>query len=206
MLIVVSLLGSCSENDDLPPVMTLKGEDTIYHVLNREYNDPGVSALDETDGDVTIKVFIDNQVNIDRMGEYSVTYRVVDEAGNEASPLSRVVYVYNEGIMYYGDYDASDLEIFPGQSVCTYPSYIWVDSTVNNRLVFLDFACSSKRQVYADVNDTIIVMPFQLIQDTVVNMSLQGAGLINDTAVFLEYTRKEPGSTSYWQVTFNRVK
>ena len=199
-------LTSCNEKDDVAPIITLNGADTIFHVLNVAYKDPGVDAIDDTDGDVSGNVFIDNQVDIDRVGEYTVTYRVVDEAGNEATPVTRIVYVVNEAISYYGDYVVEDHQVYPEVLDCAYPSYIWIDSTVNMRLVFLDFACSSKRTVFADVLDTVIILPFQVIQDSIVGMTLQGAGLINDSTVSIDYTRTEAGSTSYWNVTFTRLQ
>lgn len=204
-MVAALFLTGCQEKDDLPPVITLKGQDTLFHVLNQVYNDPGVTAIDDTDGDVTAKVYIDNQVDENRVGEYSVTFHVVDEGGNESIPVSRVVYVYNTGIEYYGGYMASENEVFPGQSTCSYPSYIWIDSVINNRIVFFDFACNSNREVYADISDTTIIIPFQLIQDTIVNMSLQGSGYINDSTVYLEYTKMDSQQTSYWNVYFKRI-
>jgi len=201
-----TFLSSCQENDDVPPIISMNGADTVYHVLNEVYIDDGATATDETDGNLTNNIFVDNQVDENRIGEYSINYIVVDKAGNEAPQVSRIVFVNNNGIVYYGDYEATDKEVFPGQENCIFPSYIWVDSTVNNRLVFLDFACSSKREVFADVYDSIIIMPFQLIQDSLVNMSLQGAGYINDSVVYFEYTKIDSIKTSYWNVTFNRVK
>jgi len=206
VILVLLLSASCKENDDIPPVMTLNGQDTIYHVLNETYKDPGVTAIDDVDGDVSSKVYVDNTGDIDRMGEYDITYKVVDEAGNEAVPLYRKVFVYNEALQFYGNYAANDEEVYPGQSECSYPTFFWVDSTLNNRLVILDFACSSKRSVYADVQDTVLIVPFQLIQDSIVDMALQGAGTINDSMVSLEYTRTEEVLTSYWKVKFTRLK
>ncbi len=205
-LLAVVLLAACQRTDDVPPVMTLKGADTVFHVLNQTYNDPGVSAIDESDGDITDKVFVDNQVDIDRMGIYGVYYRVVDEAGNEAPSLSRVVIVYNQGIEYAGEYQALEQQVFPGQETCTYPTFLWVDSTLNWRLVFIDFACSSKRPVYADVQDSVIIIPYQVIQDSLVNMIFQGSGSINDTLIFMEYTRTQPQLTSYWRSDFTRAQ
>lgn len=205
-LMSLAIFTSCAENDDLPPIITLNGADTVYHVLNEVYVDAGASATDETDGNLNSNIYIDNQVDEDRMGEYSVTYRVVDKSGNDATPVTRVVYVYNTGLTYYGDYTAQENEIFPGQSGCSYPSYIWVDSTVNNRLVFLNHACNLQRNVFVDVYDSVVVIPFQLIQDSVINISLQGSGTINDSVIFMEYTRMDSVQTSYWNATFTRLK
>lgn len=202
----VALLTSCGENDDIPPVLTMNGADTLFHVLNDLYVDPGATATDDADGNLNNNIYIDNQVDEDRVGEYSVTYRVVDKSGNEASPVSRVVFVYNTGLSYYGDYNASENEVFPGQSVCTYPSYVWVDSTVNNRLVFLNHACDIKREIFADVSDSVIILPFQVIEDSLIQISMQGSGTINDSIIFMEYTKIDSVGTSYWNATFTRVK
>lgn len=206
LLLFSLILTSCAEADDIPPVITMNGADTIYHVLNETYVDAGATATDETDGNLTTNVFVDNQVDEDRIDEYAVNYSVVDKAGNEAPLASRVVFVYNTGIDYYGNYDATEFEVFPGQTSCSYPSYVWVDSTVNNRLVLLNIACNSQREAYFDVIDSIVVMPFQIIQDSLFNMSLQGSGTINDSVIYLEYTKIDSVKTTYWNATFNRVK
>lgn len=200
------LFTACDAKDDMPPVIMINGADTLSHVLNEIYNDPGATATDDVDGNVTSKIYVNNEVDSDRVGEYTVTYSVVDEAGNEAIPQSRVVYVYNTGLTYYGNYQATDSEVFPGLTSCSYPSYIWIDSTINDRLIFLDFACSSNREVFADVTDSSIIIPYQLIQDTVINMSLQGSGYINDSVVWFEYTKIDSIQTSYWNVKFIREK
>jgi hypothetical protein len=145
-------------------------------------------------------------VDIDRMGEYSVNYRVVDEAGNEAAPVSRLVVVYNQGVDFIGDYFSADYEVYPGQDTCAFPNFVWVDSTLNWRLVFLDFACNSQRQVFADVLDSVIIIPYQEIQDSLINMVLQGSGSITDTLILIEYTRTEEAVTSYWKSHFTRLE
>jgi hypothetical protein len=205
-LILVVWIIACSENDDVPPVITLNGEDTLIHILNVDYVDPGARATDDTDGDLTSNIFVDNQVDEDRVGEYMVSYRVVDNAGNEAPEVGRVVYVVNEAIPFLGEYSASETQVFPASGVCTYPVFVWQDSTVNNRVLFLDFACNSQRQVYADITDTLLIVPFQIIQDSLVDMSIQGSGIINDSMTYIEYTRIDSLGSALWQATFNRVK
>jgi hypothetical protein len=196
----------CAENDDVPPVITLNGPDTLVNILNLEYNDPGATAVDETDGDLTSNIFVDNQVDEDRVGEYTVTYWVVDNAGNEAPEVSRIVYVANEALPFLGEYSAAETQIFPASEVCNYPVFIWQDSTVNNRIIFFDFACNSQRPIYADISDTLLIVPFQVVQDSIVDMSIQGSGIINDSLAYIEYTRIDSLGSALWQATFNRVK
>lgn len=200
------VFSSCSENDDLPPILTMNPPDSVYHVLNEIYNDPGASAIDETDGDLSSNIYIDNQVDEDRVGEYLVSYSVVDKAGNEAAPASRTVFVYNSGVAYYGNYNVSEVQAYPESGTCAFPSYLWVDSTVNNRIVFLDFACGSAWDVYADIHDSIIVMPFQMIEDSLISFSLQGDGTINDSIITMEYKKTNEGITSLWNATYERVQ
>lgn len=205
-IILIMYIIACAENDDVPPVLTLNGQDTLFHVLNAQYIDPGATATDDTDGDLTSNIFVDNQVDEDRVGEYTVQYRVVDNSGNEAPEVSRVVYVLNEAFPYLGDYSASEIQIFPANEACMFPAFVWQDSLVNNRIVFYDFACSIQREVYADVTDSFLIVPFQYIQDSLVDMSIQGSGIINDSLAYLEYTRIDSLGSGLWQATFTRIK
>ncbi len=97
LFICTVILFACQKNDDVPPILTLNGQDSLSTILNSVYNDAGATATDETDGNISSNIYIDNQVNEDKIGEYTVTYHVVDQAGNEANPITRWVSVYNEG-------------------------------------------------------------------------------------------------------------
>ena len=88
----------------------------IVHILNSVYNDAGATATDETDGNISSNIYIDNQVNEDKIGEYPVTYRVVDQAGNEANPITRWVSVYNEGYIYSGNYSLQETRVYPSNT------------------------------------------------------------------------------------------
>lgn len=48
------------------------------------------SAIDNKDGDMTSRVHVENQVNVDKAGKYSVIYSVQDEAGNKTSQTLKV--------------------------------------------------------------------------------------------------------------------
>jgi len=204
-LIIAGLLAGCQENDDVGPIITLTGADTVDHVLNEEYTDDGATATDETDGDVSDKIYIDNQVNIDMVGEYTVTYSVVDEAGNEGQQVQRTVNVYNTANNYNDDYLVTEYNVPTGQDTCKYSAEVWIDSTVNNRIIMYDFACNSQRQVFANIDGQSVVLPYQLIDDSVLFMSLQGSGFINDSIIFFEYQKIDSVNTTYWNVYFNRV-
>lgn len=66
------------------PVITLNGADAISIDINRPFADPGAMASDPQDGDLTSEITVDNPVNINAAGTYTITYSVSDTAGNMA--------------------------------------------------------------------------------------------------------------------------
>ncbi len=101
LILVIIIVVSCNKTDDTPPIIFMNGADTLFHVLNQPYDDEGATATDETDGNITYNIYVDNPVNVDKVGWYTVTYKVIDEAGNEAAPATRDVFVYNEAYTLY---------------------------------------------------------------------------------------------------------
>ena len=79
--------------DFAAPVITLAGEGRIYVKVGEAYAEPGFTASDNVDGDITSKVAIGGGVDTSKMGRNTVTYTVTDAAGN-TSTTSRSVYVY----------------------------------------------------------------------------------------------------------------
>jgi hypothetical protein len=205
ILAIISLIfTACSKTDDAPPILTLNGNATVDQVLNQPYKDAGAKAIDETDGDISNSIYIESNVNVDLLGEYAVTYKVVDEAGNEAEPVTRTVRVINMGYTQAGNYTGAESMVYPDQDTCTYSTYLWVDSTVNKRLVFYGFACNSSMRCFFDVVDTTVVIPFQQYEDSLNSLSVQGSGWLNDSIISVEYTRKSGEVTSYWNATFKK--
>ena len=79
--------------DTTPPVITLLGDATIHIAQGAPYTDPGATALDNVDGDITSHITITNPVDTTTPGTYTVTYTVSDAAGNAAIPVTRTVIV-----------------------------------------------------------------------------------------------------------------
>jgi hypothetical protein len=206
-ILVLSIsISGCKENDDLPPVLTLTGAESVNHILNNVYNDDGAEAIDETDGNITKNIYIENSVNVNKIGEYTVIYHVVDQAGNEAIPVTRHVSIYNEGYIYSSQYNITETEIFTGNNMCNYNIMVAVDSFLNKRLVFSGFACDTGREVFVDFNDSLLLLPYQLIADSLSAVSVQGSGTINDTLMFLDYQLKNDSIKEFWNAEINRMK
>lgn len=78
--------------DTLPPVLTLSGEGEIWMKAGQTYTEPGYTATDQGDGDVTQQVTVEGTVNCYHAGDYTLTYTATDSAGNSASQ-ERIVHV-----------------------------------------------------------------------------------------------------------------
>lgn len=70
--------------DNIPPVITLKGDQNIVLLINQNYEEQGATAIDEKEGDVTSQIKIEGNVDTSKEGDYTITYRVSDLKGNEA--------------------------------------------------------------------------------------------------------------------------
>ena len=202
---LILIMASCQETDDVPPVITLIGADSVVQVLNEPYIDQGATAIDETEGNISSKIYIDNQVDENKVGEYLVTYKVVDEAGNEAQPVSRYVDVINLGSVYIGDYMLTENQVCPNQEPCQYQVKVTIDSTLNYRLFFNTLVCDFGQEVYVDVDNETIILPYQLIQDSVSEMYLQGSGTITDSSIYIEYRKITDSTSLLWNAEFIKL-
>lgn len=76
--------------DAIPPVITLDGGEEYTIQVGRVYSEPGYSAVDNKDGEITELVQVEGQVDWLIPGEYSVCYRVEDSNGNQAEEIRSV--------------------------------------------------------------------------------------------------------------------
>ena len=87
--------GANGTNDTIKPVLSINGEPIIYLQKGLSYTDPGATAQDDTDGDITNSIVVGNSVNKDVVGDYVVTYSVKDSANNTATASRIVKVVYS---------------------------------------------------------------------------------------------------------------
>jgi hypothetical protein len=80
--------------DDDAPVINRVGASTIDICKNNSYTDPGATAEDNCDGNLTGMIVTDNPVNTAIPGTYIITYDVADAAGNNATQVSRTVVIH----------------------------------------------------------------------------------------------------------------
>ncbi len=83
-------------NDVIKPVITLLGDAPLVVAYGSVFTDPGATALDNVDGNITVKIAVTGSVNTAAIGSYILTYNVSDIAGNAAVTVNRMVNVTDQ--------------------------------------------------------------------------------------------------------------
>ena len=78
--------------DTTHPVLTLLGDANMSQAKDSAWVDPGATASDSLDGNLTSSITITGTVDVNTTGVYTLTYSVSDGASNEAN-ATRVVNV-----------------------------------------------------------------------------------------------------------------
>ena len=92
-IIVVSL--------DIPPIITLTGSSTINIILGDNFIDPGATAKDNTDGDLTSSITASGTVDVFSAGTYTIVYSVFDSVGNLTTETRTII--VREALIYFED-------------------------------------------------------------------------------------------------------
>ena len=77
--------------DTTPPVITLEGKDSYRQSYSTEYEEPGYTAVDNYDGDVTKKVKTE-KIEIDD-DHFNIKYTVSDKAKNTSEKIRKVTII-----------------------------------------------------------------------------------------------------------------
>ncbi|MDF2935092.1 MAG: hypothetical protein K0Q90_465 [Paenibacillaceae bacterium] len=90
----VSEITALPEQDTVKPVITLNGEAAVSIPAGSVYADPGATAADDVDGDLTAAVVVTGEVDTAVPGVYTIRYNVRDAAVNQAAEVIRSVTVF----------------------------------------------------------------------------------------------------------------
>jgi len=69
----------------------LKGNKTMNLKVGTKYTEPGYTANDTLDGDITSKVIVKGTVNTTKKGIYKITYTVTNSKGKTTSEIRTVI-------------------------------------------------------------------------------------------------------------------
>ena len=177
--------------DTTPPVITLLGssEQTIPYSVTEIYTEPGYSAYDSYDGDLTSSVSVSGTVNKSSINTYTLTYSVSDNSGNSTA-VQRIVHVVDQVAPIINLNGNSVITLEVGSSYVEYGATatdnidvnlnIAIDSTAVNTLLVNN---AGYNVIYTAVdssgNATSITRKVKVVDSTAPNVSLIGNSTIN---------------------------
>jgi hypothetical protein len=159
LLIMAIIYSSCS--DARAPEIILEGNTKDTIILNSKYTEPGYTANDKKDGNISHKVNVSGFVNPDKTGDYYVLYSVYDKSGNEGK-AERTVHVYNQAKYLEGKYSVNETVSGSNNANYTYSVTVKQSESVNNEIEINNFgAFGSYVNVKAGVSGNIITIKRQ---------------------------------------------
>lgn len=209
IILVILVAFSCKKEDNTVPLLSLQGKDTILIALNSEYTEPGATATDDTDGDISQNVAIDTDLDVNKVGYYNIAYTVSDEAGNISETLYRTVSVYNEAKdLVDSNWNAHDTTLYSDSKLKEdFIISINIDSTINNNIIFSRLCSEKNGEIYAIVDENNIEIPQQEVKyNDSLEITCQGRGtLIENERFDLHYTFYTDTTTEFKYVRISRT-
>lgn len=77
--------------DTIPPTIELTGSETITITQNNSYTEPGYTANDNIDGNITNNVYVYTNLNNKVPGTYKVIYEIKDSSGNKTNQQRTII-------------------------------------------------------------------------------------------------------------------
>jgi hypothetical protein len=202
----------CNKDDTTAPVITVNGDNPYTLEMLATYVDPGASANDDEDGDISSSIIVDaSGINNKLPGSYSVFYSVTDAAGNEGTN-SRTVIVAATTNALAKSYNVVDTCTVGGSSaVYTYTQTV---SAVNSTQIgfnkFADYSGNTGITASVNANGTMS-LPSQDgldIGTASEDHTFQGSGVVTENGFVLTYTDRNnsavPVSTANCKAYFTR--
>lgn len=90
---VNQVLAQSTAGESLPPIIVLRGENPLRVLVGTKFTDPGADVFDDKDGRFDA-VVTDGEVDATKVGQYVLIYGATDSTGNNGSPVTRFIEVY----------------------------------------------------------------------------------------------------------------
>jgi|GEM_PF-5992067 len=81
------------DRENLAPVISLIGDNPLNITVGQTFTDPGATALDQEDGNLTGSILVTGTVTTTTPGTYTLHYNVKDKNGLSANEVTRLVTV-----------------------------------------------------------------------------------------------------------------
>lgn len=207
------LVSGCSKDDTTPPDITLNGDNPYQLEMLGTYNEPGFSAQDDEDGNISGQVSVDaSNINNKLPGGYQVYYSVTDAAGNTGDAV-RDVNVFATTAALAKTYNVVDT-CGTGSAAVTFTYQQTVTATSATRITFNKFGdYSNNGAIYADITPGgSLTIPLQSALDIgsqVEDHDFQGTGDVTENGFMLNYTDRNnsvsPVATASCRAYYTRL-
>lgn len=77
--------------DNVAPEIKVEGAEELIVGINTEYSDEGATAIDNIDGDLTSNIEVTSDLDMTKLGTYTITYTVKDKANNTDTKKRTVI-------------------------------------------------------------------------------------------------------------------
>ena len=180
--------------DITPPAITLSGANPLNLAVDDTYTDPGATASDNIDGDITSSIVVaGDTVNTAVAGSYVVTYDVSDLAGNLASQVTRTVVVVNTPPVI-NSFNINPSPVLTGASA----TFSWVVNDVNGDtltcLLDVDDNGTNDYTINDCANNVSQIHIFSLVGDYTARLSVSD-GMASPVESTVSFTVLSPLST-----------
>ncbi len=202
LLLSVVFVAACQkiDNDRIPPVIIVNGNNPQLLTLGCEYNDAGIDVVDDKSG--VVDVYLVDNINTLQTGDYYIKYTAID-ADSNISVASRKVIVEPFLIDdFVGDYVVKDT-VIPLGPFSTYPASVVI---FNNSVPlmkianFNNFGENFEALFTSDSTGNITLTYNQ--NDTIINGT--GTTFCDKSGFRLEFLVELPdGFSEYHNTTFN---
>jgi len=195
----IIFIAGCKKDDTTAPTVSLNGSSSMSVSLQSATTDPGATANDDEDGDISSSVTSDwssTNPNLNLKGTYTITYSVSDAAGN-SNTATRTVVVVNDADSRNGTYNCSIVS-----PAWNYTQTITASTTLNNRIHFSKFGdYAGNTGIYANVTGSTVDLPSQTavnVGNPATTRTFVGTGTTNASGFSLSYTETTAaGSTNF---------
>lgn len=141
-----------ASSPNVSPTIYLNGNSVIDITLNNPFVDPGATALDPEDGNITSQIITYGSVNIDSCGNYPISYVVYDSGGLKDS-VTRTVRVFNSLNYVSGSWTCKT--ITPSTNDTTnWITTLQASSTVDNRFLIFKIGDNYLANPIVDYNSS----------------------------------------------------
>ena len=178
--------------DSTKPTIQLIGDSTVSVEVGGSFIDPGATASDSNDGDITSSIIISGTFDLNSTGTYALTYNVSDSAGNSADSVTRTIIVGDTTPPQFSLNGNSNLNI-DLNSVFVEPGATAIDSFEGdisssvNIIGNVDTSTIGSTTLFYNVSDSAGNAANQLVRIVnVVENTLPIISLIGDASVSIE--------------------